>query len=101
VSIASGRNYTRDGRGSEDMSGGDHGEALARSRVEQNCVLRGFGHQTAPTREMLKTQANAMGSLLERIATLSPGSTPARSSARATRQGTRCTSASDISLSPW
>ena len=37
--------------------------------------LRGLiGHQTAPAREMPNTQANATGSLPDRIATFSPGS---------------------------
>ena len=55
--------------------------------------LRGLtGHQTAPAREMPNTQANATGSLADRMATLSPGPTPDRSSARATRQDSRWTS---------
>ncbi len=49
--------------------------------------LRGLtGHHTAPAREMPNTQANATGSLADRIATLSPGRTPDRASARAIRQ---------------
>ena len=49
-------------------------------------ALRGLiGHQTAPARAMPKTQANATGSLAERMPTLSPGRTPERRSARATR----------------
>ena len=56
--------------------------------------LRGLtGHHTAPAREMPNTQPNATGSLADRIATLSPGAIPARSSARATRQDSRWTSA--------
>jgi hypothetical protein len=36
--------------------------------------LRGLiGHQTAPAREMPNTQAKAIGSLPDRIATFSPG----------------------------
>ena len=48
--------------------------------------LRGLtGHRTAPAREMPNTQANATGSLPDRIATLSPGRTPDRASARPIR----------------
>ena len=45
--------------------------------------LRGLiGHHTAPARLMPKTQVNATGSLADRIATLSPGATPARGQGR-------------------
>jgi len=55
--------------------------------------LRGLtGHQTAPARAMPNTQEKATGSLADRIATLSPGRTPDRRSARATCQETRWTS---------
>ena len=48
--------------------------------------LRGLiGHQTAPAREMPNTQANAIGSLPERIATFSPGCKPESASPRAMR----------------
>ena len=44
--------------------------------------LRGLiGHQTAPARVIPNTQANAIGSFADRIATLSPGRTPAAASA--------------------
>jgi hypothetical protein len=49
--------------------------------------LRGLtGHQTAPARAMPKTHANAVGSLPDRTATESPGRTPERTSAPATRR---------------
>ena len=55
--------------------------------------LRGLtGHHTAPAREMPNTQLNAIGSLADKIATLSPDWICDRSSARATRQDSRCTS---------
>ena len=56
--------------------------------------LRGLtGHHTAPARAMPKTHANDWGSLPERIATESPGRTPERVSAPATRREKACTSA--------
>ena len=52
--------------------------------------LRGLtGHQTAPAREMPKTQLNATGSLPDSTATLSPGWMPDRASARPTSQDSR------------
>ena len=55
--------------------------------------LRGLtGHHTAPAREMPNTQLNATGSFADKMATLAPGSTPARSNARAIRQDSRRTS---------
>ena len=55
--------------------------------------LRGLtGHHTAPAREMPNTQLKATGSFADKMATFSPGSTPARSKARAIRQDSRRTS---------
>ena len=55
--------------------------------------LRGLtGHHTAPAREIPNTQLKATGSFTDKMATLSPGSTPARSNARAIRQDNRRTS---------
>ena len=56
--------------------------------------LRGLiGHHTAAAREIPKTQVNAVGSFADRIATLSPGWTPRRASAIATRRDVSWTSA--------
>ena len=58
--------------------------------------LRGLiGHHTAPARLIPNTQVNATGSLAERIATLSPGATPTRTSAAAMRKLSSRTSAYD------
>ena len=58
--------------------------------------LRGLiGHHTAPARLIPKTQVNATGSLADRIATLSPGSTPRATSAAAMRKLSSRTSAYD------
>ena len=60
--------------------------------------LRGFtGHQTAPAREMPNTHANAVASLLDSTATLSPTAMPALRNARATRWLMRWTSVYDQS----
>ena len=78
--------------------------AAAKIRVEQSksasssrfsaASLRGLtGHHTAAAREIPKTQVNAVGSFAERIATLSPGRTPRRASATATRRDVSWTSA--------
>ena len=78
--------------------------AAAKSSAEQSkrsrssrfsaASLRGLtGHHTAAAREIPNTQVNAVGSLAERIATLSPGRTPRRVSAIATRRDVSWTSA--------
>ena len=71
-----------------------HGQSKKSSRSRFSAAsLRGLtGHHTAPAREMPNTQLNAIGSFADKIATLSPGRTPDRSSARAIRQDSRWTS---------
>ncbi len=57
-------------------------------RAFSPAALRGLiGHQTAPAREMPNTQVNAVGSLADRMPTLSPGRTPERRSAAGDRVG--------------
>src|ERR1700733_2885541 len=59
-------------------------------------ALRGLiGHHTAPDRAMPKTQENAVGSLAERMPTLSPGWTPERRRALATARERSTTSPYD------
>src|SRR5580765_3304209 len=62
--------------------------------------LRGLtGHQTAPAREIPKTQENAMGSFAEMTATLSPGDRSRATRAAATAYE-RSTTAAYVSDSP-
>ena len=68
-----------------------HAQSKESSRSRFSAAsLRGLtGHHTAPAREMPNTQLNAVGSFADRMATLSPGPMPDRSSARAIRQDSR------------
>ncbi len=67
-------------------------KASSRSRFSAASLRGLIGHQIAPARAIPKTQANAIGLLADRIATLSPGSTADRCSARPICHDSCCTS---------